>query len=78
MGPLPSWHAVAPEPVEEEVPWAWWRGALLDSVLCPECGTFVPDQGGNLEAYCEDCGSHPADMCPNCEWYVDLIFAQSP
>jgi len=42
---------------------------------CPECGVeskfliWIP-----MEIECEDCGSHPAVSCPNCNKIFDLIF----
>jgi hypothetical protein len=28
------------------------------------------------EVYCEDCGSHPAVVCPECGEYFDMIYVE--
>jgi len=44
---------------------------------CPACGNIedVEDNGENGEVGCEDCGSHPAFYCDQCDTEpLDLIF----
>jgi len=45
---------------------------------CPKCGEMiegVEDSGENGEVGCEDCGTHPAFYCDQCDAPpLDLIF----
>ncbi len=55
-----------------------WFGILPeDIVTCPVCN--LEDLGKDweeTEVGCEDCGSHPAIKCPNCEEKFDHIRGQ--
>lgn len=41
---------------------------------CRKCGaTTVMNTWRNTEVGCEDCGSHPAIACPECDEIYDMI-----
>lgn len=42
---------------------------------CPECDGLVEfDYDSGLEVGCEDCGSHSATECPECEERFDHVW----
>lgn len=47
-----------------------------DSVLCQECNTWSPlKEWTETEVGCEDCGSHAAMKCPECDYAFDHVYA---
>jgi (p)ppGpp synthase/HD superfamily hydrolase len=45
---------------------------------CPSCASTAPGMlWRQTEAYCEDCGSHPAAQCPLCDEVIDLVFTEA-
>ena len=42
---------------------------------CPECLEWaLEDAWGEIELYCEDCGSHIGAQCPHCDESFDTIY----
>lgn len=47
-------------------------------ILCPGCGRWSAARWWEVgEAACEDCGSHPAMICPWCTEHIDAILTRS-
>ena len=46
------------------------------NLKCPKCGFIENDEERfrNTEVGCEDCGSHSAIQCPNCDEYFDHVW----
>lgn len=45
-------------------------------ILCPECENYSMHTGWtSTEVYCEDCGTHEAIECPNCNERFDHVYA---
>lgn len=43
------------------------------------CGEWSPDaEWSETEAFCEDCGSHPAIACPKCDAVFDTVYEDVP
>lgn len=44
-------------------------------VVCPECKEESKrSEWDNSEVLCDDCGTHPALVCPKCKEPIDQIF----
>lgn len=47
-------------------------------VLCPECVSYLPlKDWDEAEVACEDCGEHPAMMCPACGGVFDHVHSDA-
>lgn len=53
----------------------WWGIPPLDAWTCPECGETSPvADWEEVEAGCEECGTHDGRKCPKCEEIFDHVW----
>ena len=53
----------------------WFDNTPRTHWICPECGVSSPvEDWEECEVYCEDCGSHEARSCPNCDERFDAVW----
>jgi hypothetical protein len=56
----------------------WWDVEAHDTWTCPECLQSSPAvEWLECEVDCEDCGSHEARKCPNCDEAFDHVWGSS-
>ena len=57
---------------------SWWNFSKeleeTSMIECPECKKLAPPRDWKEgEVGCEDCGTHSAIICPNCDEYFDHV-----
>jgi len=47
---------------------------FMKEIKCENCYVYFDEiEANKTEVPCDDCGSHTAWVCPNCEWVMDAV-----
>ena len=50
---------------------------MARQLFCDSCGEWTDENDWwETEVACDDCGSHPAIVCPTCEEVFDGVFVE--